>query len=160
MTPGDLNQMIVDQLLWPVWKGIPDRYKVKYVRRIWSQFEDNIRSAAYTTNLAKFLDALTLKLDVQIQPQDAGSVAEFLVSADQARTLRALRGEATLLVLLVRARNDERKAQRKERSEADKMAADTLLDGGQPDRIEKEQPAVGKRRRPRATARRTTQKGE
>ncbi|WP_414647349.1 hypothetical protein, partial [Chthonomonas sp.] len=43
-------QEIVDGLLWPIWRGVPPAYKKKYSRTIWEQFENQIRSSAYSFN--------------------------------------------------------------------------------------------------------------
>ncbi len=109
---------IANNLLWPLWRGIPDGYKHRYARQIWQQFEDNIRSSAYTSDLAKFVDKLCARLGIQVGSREVESVRAFLDSADPRSTLAALRSETTVLALLVRVRNDERK-----KEYADKVAA-------------------------------------
>lgn len=104
------HQQIVDSLLWPAWRGIPGEYKAKYARNIWQQFEDNIRSAAYTSSLRRCFEALSLRLNISIGTEDIRSVTAILTSGEDREILRTLRDETTTLVLMVRVKNDERKA--------------------------------------------------
>jgi hypothetical protein len=108
------SREIADTLLWPCWRGMPDAYKAKYARNIWAQFEDNIRSAAYTSSLARFFQTLSLKLDIEIRAEDVRSV-NLALASDERTLLRALRDETTAMVLLVRLRNEERKQEYKDR---------------------------------------------
>jgi len=95
---------------------------MRYARNIWQQFEDNIRSAAYTSSLAKFFDVLCRRLSIDIRADDVRAVGEMLSNADQHSVLRALRDETTALVLLVRLKNEERKAEfKKERDERENL---------------------------------------
>jgi hypothetical protein len=102
------DQAIVDDFLFPAWRGIPDAYKSKYRRSIWQQFEDNLKSAAYTTSLGKFTDALARKMGVVFLADDVASVTRFL-ARDPRSTLKLLREETTRLVLMTRLKNDERR---------------------------------------------------
>ena len=101
---------IRDKLLYPCWRGVPDAYKRKYARNIWQQFEDNIRSAAYTSSLPKFLDMLMRKLDIQIRGDDVAAINAAL-AGNEREMLRALRNETTALVLMIRLKNEERRAE-------------------------------------------------
>jgi predicted glycosyltransferase len=103
------NQQIAEQLLWPCWRGIPDGYRMDYARNIWQQFENQIRSAAYTSSLSKFFESLSAKLGIQIRSVDVAKVAAALNDPDEAATLRKLRNETKMLVLLVRVQNQKRK---------------------------------------------------
>ena len=71
-------------LLGMIWKGTPLDFKMKYRMSIWRQFEDNIRSAAYTNSLAKFLNSLCFKLNAEIgrNAEDRATVDEILRDAD------------------------------------------------------------------------------
>ena len=101
---------IADGLLWPIWRGIPDAYKVKYARSIWDQFESNIRSAAYTSSPANFLEAICRKMNSSIRTEDMASMVAALESEPVA-LLMALRDQTTLLVVHCRLKNQERKEQ-------------------------------------------------
>ena len=94
-----------------IWRGIPADYKSRYRMSIWQQFEDNIRSAAYTSNLGKFLNSLCLKLgaDVGRNSEDRARADAILQKADARAMLKLLREETTLLVLMVRIANQERR---------------------------------------------------
>ena len=103
------HEQVVESILWPAWSGIPDNYKIKYARSIWNQFEDNIRSAAYTSSPARFFESLTRKLSINVTAADAPHIAKALASFDARELLKMLREETTLLVLLCRIKNQERR---------------------------------------------------
>jgi HPt (histidine-containing phosphotransfer) domain-containing protein len=105
------HQRIADEVLTPLWRGVPSAYKMKYARSIWQQFEDQIRSSAYTSRLTTWLDDLCRKLDIAIRAEYTEAVAGVIASGQDRAVLSALRDETTYLVLLVRIANDERKAE-------------------------------------------------
>lgn len=98
-------------LLIPLWRGVPGDFKQKYARNIWQQFEDNLRAAAYTASLSKFVNSICLRMQIQIANKDVAAVNEALATADERALLRQLRDEAATLVLMVRLENDKRKAE-------------------------------------------------
>jgi hypothetical protein len=105
-----LRQTAAD-LLMLIWRGIPPDYKSRYRMNIWEQFENQVRSAAYTSNLAKFVSSLCLKLAATVgtTPEDR-QIAEAILNGGQDRAiLKLLRDETTLLVLMVRVANQERR---------------------------------------------------
>jgi hypothetical protein len=116
------HQQIADSLLAPIWRGIPESYKRKYLRNIWQQFEDNIRSAAYTSTLSGFLSKITTRLGVAINEQGVASVVDVTSSGEDKEILRMLRADATLLVLMVRVANEARR-----KVDAGTMSGDALL---------------------------------
>lgn len=123
-------QEVADKLLWPCWRGMPEGYKMKYARNIWQQFEDNIRSAAYTSSLPKFFESLCRKLGITIRATDTEMVAAAITGADQRAALRMLREETTAAVLLCRLKNEEKKEQfRKEREDRENVRISRRDDG-------------------------------
>ena len=96
-------------LLIPIWRGIPPAYKQKYARNIWEQFENQIKSAAYTNTASIFLSKLCQKLDVTIRKEDVAGINQTINGCDQTALLKQLRKETILLVLMVREDNDIRK---------------------------------------------------
>lgn len=109
------HEELADRLLTPLWRGIDPDYKRKYARGIWQQWEDNLRSAAYTAKLSMFLSKITTRLAIDIHKDDTESVAGVIQSGDDKAVLKMLRDETTLLVLLVRVANEERKEKAKKR---------------------------------------------
>jgi hypothetical protein len=105
---SEFHQQIERCLLTPIWRGIPADYKRKYLN-IWEQFENNIKSAAYTDKLPKFLSRITQRLGVAIHDADTVVMTTFLKSASARETLHALRNDTALLVLMVRVQNEKRK---------------------------------------------------
>lgn len=67
-----------------------------------------MRSAAYTSNLGKFVNSLCSKLQINLGYSDAERArAEAILNSNRDRALlRLLREETTLLVLMVRVRRD------------------------------------------------------
>lgn len=96
------------ELLIAIWRGVPADYKSRYRASIWQQFEDNVRSAAYTSNLGKFVNSLCAKLQAQIKAGDVQESEKILNSGQDKKLLKLLRDETTLLVLMVRLANQER----------------------------------------------------
>jgi hypothetical protein len=104
------HEELAEKLLTPLWRGIPVEYKAKYARTIWEQFENNIRNAAYTARLPQFLQNIKARLDLSITEARVAGVIEIISDEAQARKiLKMLREDTTLLVLFVRAANEERR---------------------------------------------------
>lgn len=118
-------------MLAAVWRGIPASYKSRYRRNIWQQFEDNIRSAAYTNNLGKFINSLCLNLNVEIRGvDDVELVNDALREGSDRAMLKLMREETTLLVLVVRLWNQERREEWEARqAEREAEEAESLQSG-------------------------------
>lgn len=98
-------------LLKAIWRGTPADYKSRYRMTIWTQFENQVRSAAYTNNLAKFINQLCLKLNADVG-RTAGDRAEVELitnSGKDREILKILRDETTLICLMVRVDNQEKR---------------------------------------------------
>jgi len=108
------NQELRNQaaiLLTSIWRGTPAEYKSKYRMTIWTQYENQVRSAAYTNNLAKFINSLCSKFSAEAG-KDAGDRAEverIVNSGNDRAILKMLRDETTLIVLMVRVANQEKR---------------------------------------------------
>ena len=109
-------------LLLPLWKGVPAAYKAKYARNIWQQFEDQVRSAAYTSSLSKFINTICSRLQITILKADAEIVNTVVQSGQDRALLRVLRDETTTAVLMVRVENEARRDEW-ERQRAEEQAA-------------------------------------
>lgn len=103
------HQALAEKLLWPLWVGISSDYKSSYKKTIWEQFENNIRSAAYTAKMTTFLANITSRLNIVIQAKHLKSVNEVVSSQLDREILTMLREETTYLVMLVHIMNQERK---------------------------------------------------
>lgn len=114
-----------------VWRGIPNSYKSRYRRNIWRQFEDNVRSAAYTSNLGKFINSLCSNLSVEIRGvNDVELVNDALREGSDRTLLKLMREETTLLVLMVRLWNQERRERwEAEQVEKEQEKAESLQPG-------------------------------
>jgi hypothetical protein len=80
-----------------------------------------VRSAAYTSNLAKFTNSLCSKLNATVgtTPADREDASAILNSGNDKALLKLLREETTLIVLMVRVVNQERHDEWKEEQEFD-----------------------------------------
>lgn len=103
------HEEVAENLLTPLWQGIPNEYKAKYARTIWNQFENNIRSSAYTAHAPQFLSKITNRLAIGLSEAGAKSVSEVINSAPERELLKMLREDTTLLVLMVRVANEARR---------------------------------------------------
>lgn len=107
------------RLLIPLWRGLDADYKSRYSRTIWTQFEDNIRSAAYTSNLSNFYSRFCARLTVAVETALTPELHSALAvgGAEERRVLRQLRDEAATLALMVRLDNERRREQYQARKE-------------------------------------------
>lgn len=103
------HDRIASDLLTPLWQGIPVDYKAKYARNIWQQFENQIKSAAYTSSLSLFLSRIMGRMGIAISDAHAAKVAAIIQGGDDREILKMLRDDTALLVLLVRVANEERR---------------------------------------------------
>lgn len=99
-------------LLQPIWQGVPSDYKSKYKYSIWRQFEDQIRSAAYTTTLSLFLSRIGARLGVTLREDALETVRAVVSGGSDREILRILRDESAYCVTMVRLANEERKSPR------------------------------------------------
>jgi len=96
-------------LLQPIWAGIPADFKSKYKFTIWRQFEDQVRSAAYTTTLSLFLSRICSRLNVTLHDQTLADVRALVAGGGDRDVLRVLRDESAYCVTVVRLANEERR---------------------------------------------------
>ncbi len=103
------NELV--QLLHILWRNIAPDYKSRYRMTIWDQFENEIRAAAYTSSLPKFVERISLRLGSGLgRNAEERALAERLLGEMDAKdALKKLREETTLLVLTVRVENEERR---------------------------------------------------
>jgi hypothetical protein len=104
---------LVSKLLYPCWRGIDESYKSKYRQTIWQQFEDAIKSASYTDDLAKFWERLSRRLYCAPRAADSSAIAE-IVNSNDGGILPMLREQTGILVLMVRVANDARRSAARE----------------------------------------------
>lgn len=107
------------QLLVPIWRGIPASYKRRYRRTIWQQFEDTVKSSAYTSNLSRFVSSICSRLGVELRSDTVAQVTAVVQSGFDRPLLKVLRDESTTCTLLVRLENEERKAEWEARQRAE-----------------------------------------
>jgi len=132
MTP----EQLATDLLTPLWRGISPDYKKRYARTIWQQFEDNLRSAAYTAKLSTFLAKITTRMGIVIFADDTGKVTAVMQQGEDKIILKMLRDDTTLCVLLVRVANEERKERAKKRHERkEQQDEDLSLRGENPSNL-------------------------
>jgi|DewCreStandDraft_4_1066084.scaffolds.fasta_scaffold46606_2 hypothetical protein len=79
-------------------------YKSRYRMTIWDQFQSEIRSAAYTGSLARFINSICSRMGIDPGRNESERqvIEEIVQSADDRVALKMLREETTLLVLMVR----------------------------------------------------------
>lgn len=117
----EINRETAATLLKIIWRGIPADYKSRYRMTIWEQFENEIRAAAYTSSLAKFISSICsrLRVDLGKTAAERAVAEEILKTADDRTMLKMLREETTVLVLMVRVDNEEKRSEWKAAHEID-----------------------------------------
>jgi hypothetical protein len=101
------QELVAEKLLWPLWRAIDPDFKQKYARDVWGQFENAIRSSAYTSNMKVFLANMQQRLPIVIGRDYIQDVLSVVGSGCDDQILDDLRDETTYMVLLVRLRNEE-----------------------------------------------------
>ena len=97
-------------LLEIVWHAIPLSYKRHYAREIWRQFQEEVESNAYTSDLGKFANSLCSRFNAYVASNaEATTLAEILETNEDKALLKLLREDTLLLVNAVRVANQERK---------------------------------------------------
>lgn len=113
--PQEYHQAL--RLLIPLWRNLDAAYKQKYARNIWEQYQNQIRSAAYTATLSKFVNSLCSKLQIHVDVKSAPDVVAVIGGGEDRRILKQLREESSTLVLMVRLENEKRKDEWRKQSE-------------------------------------------
>lgn len=103
------QEVVADKLLWGLWRSIAEDYKKRYLKTIWEQFENAIRSSSYTDSLKEFLDKFKKSIPVDLQAQFNKEILSVVESGQDEVVLNWFRTEITYLVILVRMRNQKRK---------------------------------------------------
>jgi hypothetical protein len=108
------QEFVSEHLLFPLFRCLSDSYKERYKRDIWNQFENNIRSAAYTSKLRVFYQNIVSSMPIDVQQQYHGKIRIILESYRDKAVLNWLRDECAYMVLVARQKNERRKEAFKE----------------------------------------------
>jgi hypothetical protein len=111
------------RLLIPLWRGMDTAYKQRYARNIWEQFENNIRAAAYTSSVSRFINTFCSRMPVYVTSDTLADVVASVGVTSERALLRQLREEATTLVLMVRLENEQRQAEWLQREQHEQLDA-------------------------------------
>jgi len=94
---------------WSIWGS----KRLKY----WTVYTDNVRSAAYTNSLVKFVNNLCSRMDVAVLGKNKAHRAQIeellnnITAEEEKQLLRLFREQATTLVLQVRVWIEEKRAE-------------------------------------------------
>lgn len=103
------QEFVSEHLLFPLFRCLSDTYKEKYKRDIWNQFENNIRSAAYTSKLRVFYQNIVSSMPIDVQQQYQAKIRTIIESGQDKTVLNWLRDECAYMVLIARQKNERRK---------------------------------------------------
>ncbi len=103
------REYVGDNLLWPLFRCISTEYKERYKHGIWGQFENNIRSAAYTSKLRIFYQNIVNRMPILMEQQYQAKIRKIIESGKDKMILTWLRDESAYMTLLARAKNESRK---------------------------------------------------
>lgn len=113
--PSITQEKVSEDLLFPLFRCINDAYKSRYNRNIWEQFENGIRSAAYTGQLSVFITKYQRIMPTDLQAQYTKRILSVVECGEDKTVLAWLRSETAYLVLLTRLINQQRVADIKEK---------------------------------------------
>lgn len=107
----EISRDLIATLIRSIWDGVPRDYKSRYRLTIWDQFENEIKSAAYTSSLPVFVTRLCQRLGASLgrTPEERAVVESILKHGEDKTVLRIIREETAYLVLLVRIDNQEKR---------------------------------------------------
>jgi chorismate mutase len=111
------QEHVGEHLLFPLFRCIASAYKQKYKRNIWEQFENNIRSAAYTGRLSQFYENICAIMPIEVETKYLLYIREILQSGMDKEILTWLREETAYMVLIARVKNEERKEEYAQKTE-------------------------------------------
>lgn len=117
------QEMVAENLVLPLWRALDKEYKKKYKKTIWDQFENRLRSAAYTSDIKKFLQKIKSNMRISIRYKDLKRVLNIVDSNQDRQILKWIREETQYLVLQVRVINQERKQAQKNLFDAQETAS-------------------------------------
>jgi len=103
------EELVSENLLWPLWRCITDDFKTKYLKEIWDIFENAIKSASYTDCLKVFLENFKRRIPVDLQAQYSKDIMSIIELNEDEKILNWLRTESTYMVMIVRLKNQDRK---------------------------------------------------
>ena len=114
-------------LVFFIWRGIDATRKSKYRMTIWTEFENAIRLSAYTNKIGKFVEKLCGKLDAQVGKNDEERAQgeALLRGLKDDESLKLLREETSLIVLITRTMNDTRREAAQTKFEFEKEQEET-----------------------------------
>jgi len=103
------QEWVAEKLLWGLWRGIDEAYKMKYPRDIWDHFENALKSASYTSNLKGFLERFQKRIPMRLERQYMKDVLSVVECGQDDLVMGWLRYESTYMMMLVRVKNQTRK---------------------------------------------------
>lgn len=109
-------------LIFLLFKCVSSDYKKKYARDIWTQFENALRMAAYTSSFPIFIENFCKKMpnDYYQNSELMGVVQDITNAYSERQILEWIRQSTTYLVTVARVKNDELKSEFAARQEVKK----------------------------------------
>lgn len=121
------QQDVAEKLLFPIFRCITADYKSRYKTTIWDQFHGQVRQAAYTSSLSKFLQGITNQMPVHLERQYMDDIQQIVASGLDKSILNWMREETTYMVMLARMCNEKRKEEIKRNMDLNKELFDNDL---------------------------------
>ena len=103
------QEIVADDMLWALWRGVSDEYKERYKKDVWEHFENAVKAASYTDKTTIFVENFKKRLPCIIQQQHQKDLIKIIKSGQDYKILDWLRSETTYMVLLTRVKNEQRK---------------------------------------------------
>lgn len=105
-----LHQETADNLLFPLWQCVDEKFKTDNPKDVWRYFENFIKTSATSPSLTSFFGAFKRLCPFVWQHKHEKTVLNFIKNANTDDVLEILRGDdCAFVILLTRQLNEERK---------------------------------------------------
>lgn len=105
------HQTIASDLIGPLWRGIPEEWKRRYRRDVWTQFETRMRLSARAKTIGVFVERMSSYFGISIPSTDLKRFDAAVAEAQsQGRdVLRLIGRECSLITTMVRVEAQQRR---------------------------------------------------
>lgn len=105
-----LHREVAEQLIFPMWQCVDEKFKTDSPKDVWRYFENFIKTSATSSSLPEFFGAFKRLCPFTWLHKHEKTVLEFLEKANDDNVLEILRGDdCAFVILLTRQLNGDRK---------------------------------------------------
>lgn len=106
----EFHEKIAEELLFPLWQCVDEKFKTDNPKDVWRYFENFIKTSATSSNLTQFFGAFKRLCPFEWLNKHEKTVLSFIKNQSSDDVLEILRGDdCAFVILLTRQLNQERK---------------------------------------------------